>query len=74
MTRREGVVPEQIETLAERLTREIARVTRLREEYAAMRGAPQIDVEATILTMDLSVEAARAAAVSCDTAAQLSAM
>lgn len=45
-------------SLADALPAEIKRVTAIKEEYAAMRGMPQINVEPAIFMMTRSIDAA----------------
>ena len=59
--------------LAEKLAREIGRVTELRCLYEILRGRPQVVVEPAIAMMNSSLEAAKIAAAG-DVAAMVNAL
>ena len=60
--------------VAERLAREIARVTKIREHYAALDGMPGINVKPALFLMDQELEAAKLAAGQDDAIAQMAAL
>ena len=57
--------------LPEKLAREIARVSELREQYSLFRGQPNINVEPAIFMMDDALEKAKQAAGSPDIEGQI---
>lgn len=63
-----------IQTLPEKLTREIARVTTLRAEYVSLDGMPNVNVKMTIMILDRALEAAKRAAGSADIEGQIAAV
>ncbi len=60
--------------VAEKLTREVARVTKLREQYKSMDGMPGVNVKPAMLMMDHALEQAKIASGQCDALAQIHAL
>lgn len=60
--------------VAEKLAREIARVTELRGQYESLRGLPQVNVAPALAMMNAALERAKRAAGLDDTLAQIAAV
>lgn len=60
--------------VAEKLAREIARVTALREQYATLDGMPQINVKPALLMLDWALEDAKRATGIDDAGQQIAAL
>lgn len=58
----------------EKLAHELVRVTELRDAYRAMRGMPQVNVEAVIALLDTAIGQACAAAGCNDARIQIAAL
>lgn len=60
--------------VAEKLAREIARVTELRGQYASMDGVPGVNVKPVMALIDTALEAAKRAAGVDDAVEQIRAL
>lgn len=60
--------------VAEKLAREIARVTELRGQYESLRGMPQVNVEPAIAMLNAALERAKRAAGLDDALTQIAAV
>ena len=62
-----------IQTLADALPAEVARVTKLSQQYAELRGVPGVNVEPAILLMNHALQEAAATSAAGDTVGMLQA-
>lgn len=60
--------------VAEKLAREIARVTELRGQYASLDGMPSVNVKPVMTMIDVALEAAKRAAGVDDAVEQIRAL